>query len=386
MSNNPIPGRPEITRHYFPRIPRLSDKYILGLYAKVDASMDRVWGEKHERNTYKFLGIYSCDTEEIKPFPATKDWEEGLDPKTVWWYPNRWPVNPDFFAKVLMWLFLNIWLGIILRPMFWYKPICRVTREWCISFYMGMYEFFSKISMQNEPAVQRSYPSLGFRVKARGYINMFEIFNVSEKFISILKYIIIAAAIVFAVNHIYDSYRAEKALKEQSAIATLQKANQELREALEQQKKEDLLREIESRFDKVIAEQEQKETEESIKSQLQRDEERMAAIRTELKDIQSNSDLGTVLGVSDKPVDYSLSKETKTGTLKSTYGIKLDTKAQTNETTKTAKATTQKTTVTKSNTTKTTKTAAELKREKEIAVSQVQIEYLWEVYNQAIAT
>ena len=47
------------------------------------------------------------------------------------------------------------------------------------------------------------------------------------------------------------------------------------------------------------------------------------------------------------------------------------------------------TTTTKTNTSSTTsktKTAAELKRDKEIAVSQIQIDYLWDVYKQATST
>ena len=418
MSNNPIPGRPVITRHYFPHIAHLSNDYILGLYAKVDDSMDRVWGEKHERETYKFLGIYSCDTEEIKPFPATEDWEEGIDPKKVWWYPNRWPVNPDFTAKILMWLFLNIWLGIILRPMFWYKILSRVIREYCISFYVGMSKLFLRVSTQTKSVKQRPRPIVGSNLKISGKISMFDI---PDNIISILKYAVIAAALVVVANNFYDRYQAKKELERQGAVATLERANENLQIALDQQKKEmasdqaiwlealeektlaahtandlkqrkeELLREMEAKFDKAIAEQEAKEAEEQAKQQLEEDERRMAAIRAEIKDIQNNSDLGTVLGVSNKPVDYSLAKESQVATLKTESSLNIK---STVTSTKIAKASTvtntkKTTTTTKTNTSSTTsktKTAAELKRDKEIAVSQIQIDYLWDVYKQATST
>ena len=410
MSNNPIPGRPQISRHYFPRIPRLTDSYILDLYAKVDDSIDRVWGEKHTRETYRFLGIYKCDTQEIKPFPPNEDWENGLDPKTTWWYPNRWPVEPDFIAKVLIWLFTTIWLGIILRPMFWYKSFSRVLREWCISLDNSINSFFLKISARTKSTNKQPYPNFGRNLRISGKVNMFDMLNIPDKVVSILKYAIIAGACVLVVNHYYDNYKKEKVLKEQSAIATLQRANQGLQDALNQQqkdlntdqaiwlsaledkalaaqsasdlrqRKEELLREIESKFDTAIAEQEKKE----IQDQLKQDEERMARIRAEIQDIQGNA-LGTV--------DYTLSTDSKTNLTEiNGGGIKISaTDLEVNITKAPAtKATTTKTATTKvaKTTTKTTstKTSTQLKREKEIAVSQVQIDYLWDVYNQAIKT
>ena len=393
MVSHSIPGRPTIRRHSIPRIPCLSTEYILNLYDEVEDSLDRVWGEKHEKKTYRFLGIYQCPTEPIRKFDPRNGWDRGMNPDDTWWYPTRWPVNPNFFAKCLIWLFLYVWLGLILRPMFIYKSLCYWINEFAIHFHTAICTFFS-------PNTDKKWVKM----------NILSIFTkIPDSVQTALKYAIIAGACVLVVNHFYDGYKKDKEAKYQGTVATLERANKDLISELEKrdkaigsenqlvidtlesraqgaitaadmrQRRDELLKALQEKWDAQIAAQEEIEKEEQRQAEIQKrldaEQERLKYAEEVRQAQQKNQ--GNIYSLADgykKPSVSSIS-------LKATELPSVTKKAPTAQ--KQAPKATTKTTTTKSKT-PAVKTTEQLKKQKEIEVSQVHIDYLWQVYNQAV--